>query len=44
MDLQHRHFSVNMYVKTKELGPIGGHAPEIFVCRSTNDINPDFLL
>ena len=23
-----------MYVKTKELGPLGGCAPEIFVCRS----------
>ena len=31
MDLRHGHFLVKMYVKTKELGPIGGvctgHAP-----------------
>ena len=31
VDLRHGHFSVKMYVKTKELGPIGGacagHAP-----------------
>ena len=30
--LQHRHFSVKMYVKTKESGPVGGmcqHAPYI---------------
>ena len=25
--LQHGHFSVKMYVKTKELGPVGGLAP-----------------
>ena len=25
--LQHRHFSVKMYVKTKELDPVGGHMP-----------------
>ena len=24
VDLRHGHFSVKMYVKTKELGPIGG--------------------
>ena len=24
VDLQRRHFSVKMYAKTKELGPIGG--------------------
>ena len=23
--LQHGHFSVKMYAKTKELGPVGGH-------------------
>ena len=28
VDLQHGHFSVKMYAKTKELGPIGG------VCRA----------
>ena len=38
MDLRHRHFLVKMFVKVKELGPIGGRAPEIFVCRSTNDL------
>ena len=27
MDLRHGHFSVKMYAKMKELGPIGGHAP-----------------
>ena len=28
---------VKMYVKMKELGPMGGgHVPENFVCRSTN--------
>ena len=27
MDLQHGHFLAKMYAKTKELGPIGGHAP-----------------
>ena len=25
--LQHGHFSVKMYSKMKELGPVGGHAP-----------------
>ena len=29
-----RGFSVIMYAKTKELGPVGGRTPEIFVCRS----------
>ena len=28
-----------MYAKTKELGPVGGRAPENFVCRSTNACN-----
>ena len=27
VDLRRGHFSVKMYMKTKELGPIGGHAP-----------------
>ena len=36
VDLQHGHFLVKMYVKTKELDPVGGHTPEIFVCRSAN--------
>ena len=27
LDLRHRHFSVKMYAKTKELGPVGGRAP-----------------
>ena len=27
VDLRCGHFSVKKYVKTKELGPIGGHAP-----------------
>ena len=27
MDLQHRHFLVKMYVKMKELGPMGGMRP-----------------
>ena len=27
MDLQHGCFSVKMYAKTKELGPVGGRAP-----------------
>ena len=27
VDLQYGHFSVKMYAKTKELGPIGGRAP-----------------
>ena len=27
VDLQRGHFLVEMYVKTKELGPIGGRAP-----------------
>ena len=33
VDLRHGHFSVKMYAKMKELGPIGGacagHAPQI---------------
>ena len=29
-------FSVKMYVKTKELGPIGGRTLENFVCRFAN--------
>ena len=36
MDLQCGHFLVKMYVKMKELGPIGGRAPENFVCRFAN--------
>ena len=36
MDLCNGHFSVKMCVKTKELGPVGGRAPENFVCRSAN--------
>ena len=28
--------SVKIYVKTKELGPIGGRVPENLVCRSAN--------
>ena len=27
VDLRRGHFSVKMYAKTKELGPIGGHVP-----------------
>ena len=27
VDLRHRHFSVKMDAKMKELGPIGGHVP-----------------
>ena len=27
VDLRRGHFSVKMYVKTKELGPMGGRAP-----------------
>ena len=33
-NLRHRCFSVKTYVKTKEFGPVGGGAPETFVCRS----------
>ena len=29
-------FSVKMYVKTKDLDPVGGRVPENFVCRSAN--------
>ena len=37
MDLPRRHFLVKMFVKTKELGPIGGgRAPDNFVSRSAN--------
>ena len=36
VDLRHGHFSVKMHVKTKELGPVGGRAPQNFVCRSAN--------
>ena len=36
VDPQCGHFSVKMYVKMKEIGPIGGRAPENFVCRSAN--------
>ena len=37
MDLRRGHFSVKMYAKTKELGPIGGgHAPGM-PPRSAND-------
>ena len=43
MDLRRGHFLVKMYAKTKELGPIGGHAPGT-PCpppppRSTNAMN-----
>ena len=31
-------FSVKMGVKMKELGPVGGRAPENFVCRSASDL------
>ena len=36
VDLQCGHFSVKMYAKMKELGPVGGggRAPKFFVCRS----------
>ena len=36
MDVQGGCFLVKMYMKTKEMGPIGGRAPENFVCRSAN--------
>ena len=37
MDLRHRHFSVKMYAKMKELGPIGGGAHPARPPRSAND-------
>ena len=37
-NLRHRCFSVKTYVKTKEFGPVGGGAPETFVCRSATEI------
>ena len=36
--LQRGHFSVKMYAKMKELGPVGGvrrHAPQIRLCNSS---------
>ena len=38
VDLQHGHFLVKMYAKTKELGPIGGHAP------STPRLDPPMVM
>ena len=38
MDLQRGHFLVKMYAKMKELGPIGGRAPDT-PPRSANDSN-----
>ena len=38
-NLQHRHFSVKTYVKTKEFGPVRGSAPETLVCRSTTVVD-----
>ena len=32
-----------MDVKTKELGPVGGRAPENFVCRSANELCKRFF-
>ena len=37
VDLRHGHFSVKMYVKMKELGPIGGRALGTPPPRSAND-------
>ena len=36
MDLRRGHFSEEICVKIKELGPVGGRAPENFVCRSAH--------
>ena len=36
MDLRHRHFSVKLYAKMKELGPVGGRAPGTPPSRSAN--------
>ena len=36
-----RHFSVKMYAKTKELGPIGGRAPGTPPPRSANALYTD---
>ena len=44
MDLRLGCFSVKMYVKTKELGPVGGRAPENFICRSANALHKIVLL
>ena len=40
VDLRCGHFSMKMYAKTKELGPIGGHVPGMLPPppRSTNDM------
>ena len=38
VDLRHGHFSVKMYAKMKELGPIGGRAPGTLPPRSTNEL------
>ena len=38
VDLQRGHFSVKMYVKTKDLGPVGRRASDFFVRRSTTAI------
>ena len=38
VDLQRGHFSVKMDVKMKELNPVGGLAPENFVCRLANAV------
>ena len=43
MDLRCGHFSVKMYAKMKELGPIGGRAPGM-PPRSANDVDTRKLL
>ena len=37
MALLRWHFFMKMCMKIIESGPVGGHAPEKFVCRSAND-------
>ena len=39
MDPQHRHFLVKMYVKMKELGPVGGGVYLAPPLRSANDMH-----
>ena len=37
-NLRHRCFLVKTFVKMKEFGPVGGGAPETFVCRSATGL------
>ena len=45
--IQHFRFGLMLgpvYVKMKELDPVGGRAPENFVCRSANGMNDQMTM